>query len=206
MAIITSYTTLLTAVQSYLARSDLAGDAPGFVQLFESRFYRQPKNFGPWMEQALSGTIAAGVIAVPTDFLALKSAYLNTSPTVWLDRVSVEQMLSRYPRGGDSGRPLWIARERGSFIFGPQADGGYTVRGTYYAKPAALRDAAGDAASHWLILNAPDLCLYGALLEAEPFVKNDARLPVWNGLFAQALKDYRDLVIEDDLIGQEVLA
>lgn len=192
MAVTSGYTSLVANVQSYLARGDLAADVPMFVQNFEEAFYRQPKNHGPWMEQELSETITAGVIPVPTDYLNLKNAYVNASPSAPLSLVGLDVMLGRYPRGLDTGRPEWIARQRDEFIFGPQADSGYDIKGTYWGKPVALRSFAADAAAHWLIVNAPDLVLFGSLLQAEPFIKNDSRILTWQSFYAQALKDYRD--------------
>jgi hypothetical protein len=193
-------------VQNYLARSDLAADVPGFIQNFEERFFRQPKNFGAWMDADLNSTIAASVIAVPSGFLAFRNVYVDGSPASRLDKVSPEQLYGRYPRGGDTSRPVWIARVGSEFVFGPAPDSAYTIKGKYRAKPTALRSYASDAAAHWLIVNAPDLVLYGSLAEAEAFVKNDSRIATWKALYADALRDYRDLWFEQELSGQEVLA
>lgn len=209
MAIVTSYSTLLTAVQDYLNRSDLSSFAPNFVQNWEERFFRQPRNFGRWMEAALNDDISSGVIPLPTGYLGLKYAYLNASPSSKLDRVSLNQMYGTYPRGGETGRPRWIARDTTNFVFGAIPDSDYNVRGVYWAKPTLLRSFAADAAAHWIIVNAPDLALYGALLEASPFIVNDERVPLWKAAHDMALQDYRDLNNEEDVSGspiQEVLA
>jgi len=192
--VIDSYTSLIARIQSYLVRGDLAAEAPGLVQVWEEAFYRQPLNHGAWLEQPLNGTIAAGVIAVPADYLNLKNAYVNASPSWRLDFVSVDVLLGRYPRGSGTGQPGLMARERENFIFGPAADSGYNVKGTYYGKPTPLRSFASDAAANWLILNAPDLVLFGSLVNAESFVKNDSRVALWQQMYSQALKDYRDLI------------
>lgn len=207
MALVTSYSSLVSSVQNYLARGDLAADAPGFVQNWESAFYRQPRNFGPWMEAALSATIASDVIPVPSDFLNLKVAYISTAPACRLEYVSLEQLYGTYPRGGWSSVPGWISRDKTNFVFGPEPDSNYTVTGVYYSRPANLRDTANDAQSNWLIVNAPELVLYGSLLQAEPFLKNDARIQVWLQFYSQALKDYRDLMEAEkhSMPGQEVL-
>lgn len=194
MALITGYTSLLATLQSYLARGDLAADVPGFVQTFEEAFCRQPKNHGAWMEQELSETIASGVIPVPDDYLNLKNAYIDASPSTPLSLVSLDVMLGTYPRGLDTGRPIWLARQRNEFIFGQQPDSGYAIKGTYWGKPVVLRSFSADAAAHWLIVNAPDLVLYGSLLQAEPYIKNDSRILTWKSFYADALKDYRDLI------------
>ena len=210
MAIISSYSTLLTAITDYLKRSNLTTFAPNFVQNWEEEFYREPMNFGRWMETSGTiGTIASSVVAVPSDYLGLKVAYVNGSPSTRLDRKSLTQMYGRYPRGGDTGTPQWIARDGASFIFGPPPDSAYVIKGTYWAKPTLLRSFAADAAAHWLIVNAPDLVLYGSLLQAEPFSKNDARIPVWQGMYQRSLDSYRRLHIEEDDSGSpfcEVLA
>lgn len=193
MAVITSYSTLLTEVASWLARSDLTSAIPGFVQNMEEKFLRQPKNFGPWMESSLSVPIST-TAAVPSDYRALKIAYLDGQSNRPLIASSLEQVLMAYPRASGSGQPKWIARDGANFVFGPVPSGSYTLNGTYYAKPTLLRNFAADAAAHFLIVNAPDLLLYGSLLEAQPYLMNDKRLPVWQGFFDKALMDYRDLM------------
>lgn len=209
MAVITGYTSLQTAVTDYLARSDLATYVPNFIQNWEERFYRQPKNWGRWMESAFNLPIASSVIAVPADYLALKFVYVNGSPSSRLDRVSLNQLYGRYPRGSDAGFPLWISRDTTSLVFGPPPDSNYTIKGVYWAKPTLMRSYAADAAAHWIIVNAPDLPLYGALLEATPFLQNDKRLATWEGFYSRAERDYRDLFVKEEQSGspmQEVLA
>lgn len=192
MAVISSYTTLLAEVASWVARSDLTAAIPGFVQTFEERFFRNPKNYGQWMASALSVSFSS-TAAVPSDFLALRVAYLDGQSDKPLQQSSLEQVLQMYPRS-TSGKPKWIARDGTGFIFGPVPDGTYTLNGTYYAKPTVLRSYTGDAAAHWLVVNAPDLLLYGSLMEAEPYIMNEKRLPLWQAKYAEALDEYRSLV------------
>jgi hypothetical protein len=209
--VITSYSTLVTAVSDYLARSDLSTFAPLFVQNFEQRFFRQPKNFARWMEADFTGTIASSVLAVPSDYLDLKTAYVNGNPSSRLEIVSLEMLYGTYPRGSSTGIPFWISRDRTNFVFGPAPDSNYTIKGVYWAKPTPLRSyttGGADAVAHYLIVNASDLCLYGALCEAESFLKNDSRVSLWKGLYNEALDDYRDLNTEEEAgnVGFEVLA
>jgi hypothetical protein len=209
MAVVTSYSTLSTAVADWLAKSNLTTFIPNFIQNWEERFYRQPQNFGRWMEAAFDEDIASSVIAVPADYLGFKYAYVNGSPSSRLDRVSLNQLYGTYPRGGDTGRPRWISRDTTNFVFGPAPDSDYTIKGVYWAKPTLMRSFAADAAAHWIIVNAPDLALYGALCESAPFLQRDSRLATWKGLYGECLQDYRDLHKEEDVSGspvQEVLA
>ena|SRR5688572_26200616 len=196
MAVITTYSGLLTTVADYLAKGNLTTFTPNFVQNFEERFYRDSENWASWMESALSVTLSNNVAAVPASYLGLRIAYFSGKPP--LKRVTLEQLYARFPRGsGSAGTPSFIARNASNFEFGPQGATG-TLLGTYYAKPTVLRSAASDAVAHFLIVNAPDLLLYGALLEAEPFLKNDARVALWKGAYDVALDAYRKRFVEED--------
>jgi hypothetical protein len=136
------------------------------------------------METALSGTTSGGVLAVPTDYLELKYAYINTSPKVFLERTTPETIYVTYRSVNSSGKPTDIAREGSNFIFGPLPDSDYAVAGIYYALPALL---SASNTTNWFITNAPDVLLYGALLEAQPFLMNDKRIPVWEQMLAQSI-------------------
>lgn len=202
MAVIASYSSLLTTIQDYLARGDAASYAPNMVQNWEEGFFRNPRNFGAWMDQSLNENTVGGVLAVPAGFLKFRNVYVSGHGK--LDKVSPEQLFGRYPRGC-TGVPVWYARCGSNFEFGPEPDATYTIKGLYRAKPDPLRSYAGDGAGHWLILNAPDLVLYGCLAEGEAFYKNDARIVTWKALYADALKAYRDLWFDQEVSGFEVL-
>jgi hypothetical protein len=193
MAVITSYATLQTAIGDYLARSDLTSWLPNFTQNWEEDFVRDPQNHGPWMESDLSATVGSSVAPVPTDFLGLKIAYFSTNRP--LKRVSLEQLYERYPRGNTGSTPQYIARNGANFEFGPNGAAGILL-GTYYAKPDPIRTT-----SNMLLTDCPDLCLYGSLLAAEPFIKNDSRLPVWQALYDRQLNSYRLRMKEEDYSG-----
>lgn len=198
MAVITTYNTLQTAIGDYLARSDLSAFLPNFTQAWEERFYRDSANWTSWMETALSVSITSNVAAVPADYLGLKIAYISGQNSAPLKRISLDQLYQRFPRSGSTGTAVYIARNASNFVFGPIPDGG-TLVGTYYAKPTVLRTDADGV--NWLITNAPDLCLYGSLLEAEPFLKNDKRIPVWQSFYDSALAAYRSQFANEDYSG-----
>ena len=190
--VIAGYTTLQTSIGDWLARGDLSSFLPSFTQNWEERFYRDANNWGAWMESALNVSISAGVAALPSDYLGLKVAYISGQVSPPLKRISLDQLYQRYPRGDTStGTAAYIARNGSNFEFGPVPDStSGALVGTYYAKPTLLRSASGDAATHFLIVNAPDLLLYGSLLEATPFLKNDERVALWSTLYATALSAY----------------
>lgn len=188
MALITDYDTLVTAITDYLARSDLSSFVPNFLQNCQGKIYRSLR-IRP-METALSGTITAGLLACPTDYVALRYAYTDTTPIGWLERQSPENVLKSYPVRTSTGKPKLIARQGDNFIFGPFPDNTYSVVGIYY-KLLPLLSATNT--TNWFITNAPELLLYGALLEAQPFLMNDKRIATWETLYQQSYATVKDL-------------
>jgi hypothetical protein len=181
MTAITTYATLQTAFNEFTHRTDLT--ATDFITLGELRIYRDLRIRA--METALSATIAAGVIAVPSGYVELKYAYVDGTPINKLQKKDAEWIYHNYPTRSSSGSPLFIAREAENFIFGPYPDSTYTIKGLYYKKLAAL---SGSNTTNWLITDAPDLILFASLCEAAPWMQDDARFPLWEQKYAQ-IKD-----------------
>ena len=182
MAVITSYATLQTAVADYLARDDLTSYIPNFIQNAENKLYRTLNLRNE--ETALSVTITSGVAAVPTDFKAMKFCYYNSSPINLLRWVGIEELYNDYPTRSETGYPEVIAREGSNFVFGPVAIDGTTIlKGIYYAKQDPLRTTDPS----WYVTNAPEVLLYGSLLEAAPFIQDDPRIMVWQKFYDDAV-------------------
>jgi hypothetical protein len=186
MALVTNYATLVTAIEDYLARADLTTWVPNFLQNAEQRLYRTLRIRS--MESALSGTIASGVLALDSDFLELKYAYVNRTPVQLLERVAPQEIYGRWPTRSGGAVPTHIAVDGTNYIFGPYP-GAFDIAGVYYARPALL---SGSNTTNWFSDNCPDLLLYGALLEAESFIKNDPRIMVWKDFYAQALESVKE--------------
>jgi hypothetical protein len=183
MAAITSYATLQTEVAAWLHRTDLTSDIKGWITLGEYRIYRDLRV--RQMETALSSTISSGVIAVPSGYVELKNAYVNSSPNRSLTKKDAEWIYYNYPTRSSDGTPAYIAREGSNFIFGPYPDSNYTIKGIYYKRLDALSDSN---TSNWLITDAPDLILFATLCEAAPWLVDDARTAIWEKKYAQ-IKD-----------------
>lgn len=180
MAAITSYTTLKTAVADWVAKTNLTGVVPDFIQFGEARIYRDLRI--RCMETALSETIASGVIAVPTGYIELKHAYVNSAPVQVLQRKDAEWIYDKYPTRSGDGAPKFIAREAENFIFGPYPASTYTIKGVYYKRLTAL---SADNETNWFTTNAPDLLLFAALCEAAPYMNHDERISTWEKKYDQ---------------------
>jgi hypothetical protein len=62
----------------------------------------------------------------------------------------------------------------------------------YWAK---FQNLSGTTTSNWVLQNAPDVYLYGALMEMEPFLQNDARIAVWAAGYDRAINNIQ---LQDD--------
>jgi hypothetical protein len=112
----------------------------------------------------------------------MKYAYIDGTPMGKLQRKDAEWIYHHYPTRSADGKPKFIAREADNFIFGPYPDSAYTVKGVYYKKLDAL---SASNTTNWFITNAPDLLLFAALCEAEPFLVNDPRVALWEQKYEQ---------------------
>ena len=102
------------------------------------------------------------------------------------------QLLPRINAGSITGIPEAYTMRAGYILMGPVPSSSYTMEIDYYAKVAALSDAAP---TNTMLTNNPDIYLYGALLEAEPFLMNDARAQTWSQAFFKAIQDIQ---LQDD--------
>jgi hypothetical protein len=65
-------------------------------------------------------------------------------------------------------------------------DATYTTELTYYAK---LTKLSNSVTTNWLLTSSPDIYLYGALLQAAPYLQDDARIQVWSSLYDRAMSE-----------------
>jgi len=99
-----------------------------------------------------------------------------------LEWMTPEDLYRKWPTRSGAETPLNISREAETFIFGPYPKD-FTLSGIYYQKLQSLRTLD----STWYVVNAPEVLLYASLLEAEPFIRNDQRLPIWKSLLDDAI-------------------
>lgn len=180
---ITNYTDLKSTVASYLARTDLTSQIPDFIQLAEIRLRRDLRI--RQMLKSVSTTTTGGdpTVSLPPDFLELRDLFVDTNPVRDLQFVT-PSVLSRNGRVTESGLPVYYTILGNDFKFAPTPDTNYTIEMLYYAAPTLLSDSN---TSNVFLANAPDLVLYGSLIEAEPYLMNDARIQLWAGMYDRGL-------------------
>lgn len=184
----TNYTDLQASVASYLGRSDLTSVIPDFIRFAETRLARELRT-RLMLKSATAPTVAADArVALPTDFLEIRDLFVQGNPRMPVTYLS-PSAFTRDARADESGLPVFYTVLASEFQFAPQPDTVYTLEILYYAKPPVL---SSTTASNVFLANYPDALLYGALIEAEPYLINDARSNTWATLYDRAIKNISD--------------
>lgn len=178
------YTTLQAALASYLARDDLTAEIPAFIRLAEARMNRELRV--RHMETRATAATVAGeqFMSLPSDFLEMRALVVQATPKSILAYLTPTQIDTTYA-SNTSGTPAHYTIIGNEFKVGPVPASVYTLELTYYAQIPALDGVTVN--SNWVLANYPDLYLYGALLEAEPFVQSDERIQIWMGMYDRAI-------------------
>lgn len=176
---IDTYAKLQASVGSWLHRSDLAARAPDFISLAEARFNRNLR--ARQMQKAFSQLIASPVVTLPTDWLeTVDRPKVEDEP---LDLVTRAQFEERQVRGWfGCYYTIWGNEIR----IGMRIQDPVTVTFDYYGRIPAL---STQAPVNWLLRDGQDIYLYGSLLEAAPYLNNDARIETWRALLQVGLTD-----------------
>ena len=180
-----TFSGLKTTIADYLNRDDLTSIIPSFITIAEAKFNRKLRV--RQMVKRATATLDTAFFAFPSDFLQAKEFQLNTNPITYLEYVTEKQGdLMRQNSIVASGQPKYYTIVGTQIEVIATPDSGYTGELTYYGKITALSDSN---TSNWLLDYAPDLYLYGALLEAIPYLKDDERLNTWGQMYQSTLSD-----------------
>lgn len=174
-----SYTTLKDAVASYLDRTDLTNEIPGFIELAEAEIKRRLRR----KTVRTSLVIAQESTSLPVDCAEPRSLHLLTSSRANDLPISVgtpEQLAETRARYGGAGRPVRAAMIGGNLVVAPEPDRSYTADFVYFQQltPLSATNSTND-----VLVEAPGLYLFGALKEAAPFLEHDERVPLWTQKF-----------------------
>jgi hypothetical protein len=178
-----TYSDLQTSIGNYLARSDLTSQIPDFITFAENRLRRELR-----IRQMLKSVTTATVkddstVELPSDFLQVRDFVVVTNPLTPLSYLSPSS-LSNDPRASEVGVPKSYTILANDFQLSPIPDAVYTVKMLYFAAPAYL---SSSNTSNVFLTTAPDALLYASLIEAEPYLMNDARINTWGTMYDRAI-------------------
>ena len=179
----TSYSDLQTTIAGYLARTDLTTQIPDFIRLAETRL-RRDLRIRQMLKSVTTATVAAdSTVELPSDFLEVRDFVVVGNPVQPLNYFS-PSAFNRNTRTWEIGKPNSYTVLANDFQLSPVPDAVYTVQLFYFAAPTFLSDSN---TSNVFLANTPDALLYGALLEAAPYLMDDARINTWGTMFDRAM-------------------
>ena len=182
---ISNYSELKAAIADWLNRSDLTDSIPDFIVLAETRHKRDFK-IRRMETRVTANTVAdSEFYSLPDNFVAMRNIQLNTDPKTPLEYLTPEQM-DRIYAGSAKGKPKAFSIIGNNIQLRPIPDSVYQIEILYFKHFTALSDSntTNDMLTHH-----PDAYLYGALVEAEPYLQNDKRIQTWAAYYDRAKND-----------------
>ena len=184
---LSTYAELKTSIGDWLNRSDLSATIPDFISLAEAQIERTLRTRQMIVRANASFDQQYG--ALPSDFLEAKSLKLtSTNPPTPLSFLTIDLLDEQSASYTASGKPKFFGVVGNQLRILPTPDGTYTTELTYFAK---LTKLSNSVTTNWLLTSSPDIYLYGALLQAAPYLQDDARIQTWATLYERALNDLR---------------
>ena len=185
---ITTYTELKTRVADWLNRDDLADRVPDFITLAEAQFNRELRIRGMEGRYNASTVAEQKNYALPGGYIQMRNFQINNDPITPLEYVTPE-IHDRLWGGSKTGLPRMYTLVANEILLGPIPDSVMTMEMLFYKKISSL---SPSNTTETMLTENPDIYLYGALLEAEPFIMNDERVPLWMQGFSQAVADLQE--------------
>lgn len=180
---ISTYAELQENIKAWLNSPEIDQSIPTFIALAEAQMQRELRHHK--MMQRSEAEIETRYFVLPSQWLETVRFNVGGDRTYRLELTSMDDMLQLRQANADlTGRPTHFAHIGDQLEVYPTPDGTYSVELLYYEKIPALSDSN---TTNWLLTDHPDVYLYGALMQAVPFLGEDSRMQVWSGLYAAAV-------------------
>ena len=196
-AAVMTYDSLVDDVATYLERTDTAtlDKIPQFIMFAEQIIASELKFLG-------NLTVADSAMVANNPVLDKPARWRKTvSMNVVVDGERMPVLLRKYeylreywPDETQTGTPAYYCDyDYTHWLVAPTPASAYTFQVLYYERNQPL-DSSNQ--SNWFTQYAPQALLYGSLLQAMPFLKNDERIPVWQSMYDKSIA----LLKQEDLL------
>ena len=196
-ASVMTYDSLVENVQSYLERSDTATieKIPLFIMLAEQTIASQIKFLGNLTVNTSTMTAGQNVIDKPARWHKTVSMNITVAGKRYPVLMRRYEYLREYwPDPAAEAVPkFYCDYDYTHWMVAPTPGTNYNFEVLYYERLQPL-DSSNQA--NWFTAYAPQALLYGTLLQAMPFLKNDERVQLWQSHYQQSMNL---LVAEDKL-------
>jgi hypothetical protein len=193
-----TFNDLVSTVTEYLAREQdttLIARIPDFVRLAEAKFNRNL--FCMQMEKRAYTTAEVAstspeFVTLPADFQSMRSIRLsavNGKPRLsFMNPTQMDEY--RQSIGNVVGQPMYVCPVGTEIELAPTPNADTELEMIYRATIPLLNS---NNQTNWLLTFAPDAYLYGCLMEAAPYLRNDDRISVWGAGLKIVVDSLNDL-------------
>ena len=195
-----TYAALQAAIADWLDRPDIDVDIPNFIKLIEAKFKRKFKGVTSLSSSNTSNWL---LLAHPDVYLygsLLQSApYLKDDPRVPVWEQTLNQLMAeiRLPdtasnfsnyTGLQAAIADWLNRPDLTTVIPNFIK---LTEAKLQRRFVGVTALSSTNTTNTILTSHPDAYLYGALLEAEPYLIDDARIAIWKAAFETVLVDIR---------------
>ena len=170
-----TYDSLVSTVEQYLERNDAAvvNQIPVFISLAEFAIAQQIKTLG--QIEVAAGTMEIGnpVIQKPARWRKTVSMSITVNGEKQPVYLRKYEYLTNYNAESPPGKPLYYGDyDYDNFYVSPVPDQAYPFEVLIYQR---IQPLSSTNQTNWITNNAPNAMLFGTLLEAVVYLKDDAR-------------------------------
>jgi hypothetical protein len=179
-ASVMTYDSLVENIQSYLERTDQATleKIPLFIMLAEQTIASEIKFLGNINVVQSTMTISNPIIQKPARWhktVSMNVTVLGERRPVFLRKY--EYLREYWPDATETDVPRYYCDYNyDNWLVSPTPSEEFAFEVLYYER---LQPLDSTNQTNWFTIYAPQALLYGSLLQAMPFLKNDERVPMW---------------------------
>lgn len=186
-----TYDSLVTDVMTYAERDDspFVDQIPRLIMMAENRIASSVRGLGLIKFANTSLTQGVAIYPKPARWRETASfSYIgSTDARVYLKEREYEYCRTYWPIVALMGTPKYYANyDYENFLVVSTPDATYSAELSYYERPEPL---SSTNQVNWTTQYAPQLLLYGTLLEAQPFLKLPERIAEFRAFYDEAVKN-----------------
>ena len=188
-----TYDNLISIIPEYLERSDQAtiNAIPTFITLAEFEIAREVKTLGQLQVATSAMNFGNPQLAKPALWTKTVSMNMTNSSGVRTPLLlrKYEYLTNYWSNNTNTSVPLYYAdTDWDHWYIAPTPDQSYNFEVLYYER---LPPLSSTNQTNWLTRNAPNVMLYGTLLQAMPYLKNDQRV-IFQQKYTEGIKALKD--------------
>jgi hypothetical protein len=170
-----TYDNLVNTIKQYLERSDasVVERIPTFITLAEFEIAQQIKTLGQIQVVQANMNVGNPIIPKPARWRKTVSMTVNNGTQKSPVFLRKFEYLQSYNNEGSTGLPIYYGDyDYDHWLVAPTPDDDYQFEVLYYERLAPL---SSENQTNWITNNAPNAMLFGTLLQAVIYLKDDQR-------------------------------